>query len=352
MKKLIKEFCLKMPICVLFGVLICFTTTSLTLGLTVGILLFFVLLAKSCLKICYHFLVRSKRFQAYFDFLTFKAPIPNHLEIVNLGSSSAKYAFNYTELINGTNFALAPQTLRYDFSILKNYHSYIKSGGIILIPLCPFTGCVGEESPNPQDDIKYYAILHPAVIHDYSAKTAKKITTDTKNLLFIASKQLGLKSFLRTFLAALIRQHRYYLGKPLNKPALERDAELRINSWMKQFSLDDLNSKYISDKNQLAINYNIRLLSDIVQFCLQRDFRPVIIIPPVTQALHSRLPVIFRELYIYSLLTSDTLRNVRFLNYLDDVRFSDDALFFNSFFLNEKGSKLFTAQVISDILSV
>jgi hypothetical protein len=270
-----------------------------------------------------------------------------------LGSSSAKYAFNYTGLIRGINFALAPQTLRYDFSILKNYHSYIKSGGIVLIPLCPFTGCVGEESPNPQDDIKYYTLLHPAVIHNYDPEEAKKIRANAQNLIYIAMKQLGLKLFIRTFLASLIRLHRYMLAKnPLKGDALVRDAEMRIESWMKQFGIDDLCSTHISAENQKAIMYNIKLLSNIVDFCLQRDFKPVIVLPPVTKALHSRIPFIFRESYIYSLLNNDVLKKIPFLNYFDNEQFSDNDLYFNSFLLNARGGKLFTRQIVMDILSV
>lgn len=350
MRKLIKEFLLKISISVLLGIAAYFFVESFVAAMAVVVFLFVILLAKPSLRICHHFLVRSKRFQMYFDFLKFKSYIPNQLEVVNLGSSSAKYAFDYSGLMHGMNFALAPQTLQYDFSILKNYHSYIKPGGVVLIPLCPFTGCVGKESPNPQDDVKYYALLHPAVIHNYDAEIAKNIGVNTRNPAYIAIKQLGIKSFIRTVLVSLIKPHPFMSGdNPLKGDALVKDAEIRIESWMKQFGIDDLYSTHISESRQKAINYNIELLINIVDFCHERDFKPVIVLPPVTKLLHSRIPTIFRNLYIYSLVNNDILKKIPFLNYFDDQQFSDDDLYFNSFFLNSRGGKLFTKQVLTDI---
>ena len=53
--------------------------------------------------------------------------VPTELEIINLGSSYSRNAFDYN-LTNykGFNFALQPQSLSYDFRILKNYKDNIK----------------------------------------------------------------------------------------------------------------------------------------------------------------------------------------------------------------------------------
>jgi hypothetical protein len=347
-RKLVKEFLLKISVSVLLGTVGYFLFKSIVIALAIVFVLLVILLIKPGLKICYYFLARSKRFQMYFDFLKFRA-VPRQLEVVNLGSSSAKYAFDYTGLMHGMNFALAPQTMRYDFSILKNYHSYIKPGGVVLIPLCPFTWCVGENFQNPKDDVKYYALLHPAVIYDYDFAIGRKISTGKPNLIYMAIKRLSLKS-LFTFLLSLIRPHRSMLSNnPLKGEALVRDAEIRIKNWMKQFDISDLYSECVSENNQRAITYNIELLVDIVNFCLERDYKPVIVLPPATKALQSKIPVVFRELYIYSLLNDDVLKNILFLNYFDNEQFLDDNLFFNSFFLNSRGSKLFTKQIIADI---
>ncbi|MFK2344631.1 hypothetical protein ACIXNK_10290 [Bacteroides fragilis] len=66
------------------------------------------------------------------------------LELVNLGSSSAKYGFNYDGVdIKAANWAMAPQTFVGDYAILSNYSSYLKPGATILISFCPFSSLGG-----------------------------------------------------------------------------------------------------------------------------------------------------------------------------------------------------------------
>lgn len=67
-----------------------------------------------------------------------------HLErnyhIVNLGSSSAVFCFNYEGLgVKAFNWALKPQSMEYSFKILKQYFSILGQNGIVAIPFCPFS---------------------------------------------------------------------------------------------------------------------------------------------------------------------------------------------------------------------
>ena len=60
--------------------------------------------------------------------------VPNELEIINIGSSYSKYAYDYSEFsINGFNLAIQPESLSYDFKILKQYSKNLKEGCIVLI---------------------------------------------------------------------------------------------------------------------------------------------------------------------------------------------------------------------------
>ena len=86
-----------------------------------------------------------------------------NLDVVNLGSSSGKYAFDYSGLgLKGANWAMAPQSLVADLAVLKTYSSFLKpQGGIVLMPLCPFS-CLGGSSLYLSD--KYYSILRMSSI--------------------------------------------------------------------------------------------------------------------------------------------------------------------------------------------
>ena len=135
----------------------------------------------------------------------------------------------------------------------------------------------------------------------------------------------------------------------MNKETLEKDADQWIKGWKEQFNINDLDSKNIPEEIKIAIQNNAKTLSKMIDFCRERDLRLVFVLPPVTKILNSKFSSTFKELYIYSLFDGSEKNDVQFLNYLDDERFSDDNYFFNSYFLNAKGRKLFTNQVLKDI---
>ena len=54
-----------------------------------------------------------------------------YVKVINLGSNSAKNAFSYKNTsVLGLNMALGPQSLAHDYSILKNYFSYLEDNEI------------------------------------------------------------------------------------------------------------------------------------------------------------------------------------------------------------------------------
>ena len=93
----------------------------------------------------------------------------------------------------------------------------------------------------------------------------------------------------------------------------------------------------------------IAVLKEMITFCKEREFQPVIVLPPVTDYLSSKFSETFRNNYIYSFLKEADVLDIPFLNYLDDKRFKDPTLYFNSFFLNRTGAGKFTKVVLEDI---
>lgn len=274
----------------------------------------------------------------YGDALKFRN-IATNLDVCNLGSNSGKYAFSYDNTgLNGVNWALSPQTLSYDFRILKNYFSYLKEGATVLLPLCPLSGCI-KDFTDDKNNHKYYPFLHPILIMNYSQSTYDRI------MYFIN------KPFQASPIKALIRIFNdlppinYRIIKPED---MEEDANEFVDMWKKQFLLTDLDAP-ISDTNKESIQYNIVLLNDIIDFCLERNLKPVVVIPPMSYELSSKLSGTFRENYIYSFIDKVVKDKVQFLNYLDEKKFNNFELYFNSYYLNTKGSEIFTRQVLNDL---
>ena len=106
----------------------------------------------------------------------------------------------------------------------------------------------------------------------------------------------------------------------------------------------------LSEENKQSIEGNIRILSDMIQHCIDNGFKPVITFLPVTKDLRDKFSASFIENHIMA-YTNKAInhRGVTALNYLDDSSFQNKDYFINSFFFNAKGRKLFTAKVLEDL---
>ena len=277
----------------------------------------------------------------FLDSEKFHKEFPHDIEICNLGSNSGKFAFAYNDtIVKGENWAVGPQSFSYDFQVLKNYFSYLKDGGIVLITMCPLGSCL-RDYPGEQVNIKYYPILDSSLIVNYS---------HIINLRYVHYPVLSTPMAIRFLIRDVPSDDRLLLStNPMNSEEIEQDADNWINGWKNQFSIPDLNSEIVSKENQSAIEYNTKLLSDMIDFCIVRNLKPILVLPPVTKSLRSKFSEIFLELYVYSFIRNANSRNIKVLDYFDDIRFMDSDLYFNSFFMNSKGRKLFTNYVLKDI---
>jgi hypothetical protein len=275
---------------------------------------------------------------------------PFNLEIVNLGSSSAFYGFDYSELpIKAANWAIRPQSFPQDFALLKTYYSYLGPKAIVLIVLCPYSSCFKSYTDISLE--KYYTILHPGVIEEFSLEKQKKIY-NKKNKPWELYKIQLFKGMISNIKSIIRRRKRpeIYTYQPMNKRQLEEDAMKWINGWKKQFNITDMNAPlpiHIKEGREKRVS----TLKDIISFCKERELRPVIVLPPITQHLSSKMSETFRNNYIYSFLEEVNLCNTPFLNYLDDNRFQDGD-FFNSFFLNRNGAKKFTKIIYDEVIKI
>ncbi|MCI7643435.1 MAG: hypothetical protein MST10_03640, partial [Lentisphaeria bacterium] len=103
-------------------------------------------------------------------------PDPNKkIEVCNLGSSMGKFSFDYSQTeMHGANFASSPQSLFYDFKLLRRNLKFLKPRAWVLIPICPFS-FIRTPYPAGEHYVKYYPVLAPEDIPDYSGELAEKI---------------------------------------------------------------------------------------------------------------------------------------------------------------------------------
>lgn len=270
--------------------------------------------------------------------------IPSNLEIINLGSSYAKYAFDYNEVgIKGFNFGVQPQSLAYDFRILKQYKNKLKKNGVIIITIPNFVFAF-LDYPIDEYNYKYYSFLNKENILNYSS--LKKYLIKYFPLLLQPRK-------LKYILKDISKENMDRLVFVESKEDVKKEAQKRINGWMSQFKLLNINNKEelpLDIKKMFIKTQN--LLEEMINYSLSNELKPVIIIPPCSKELNDFFSDEFLEEILYSNIEKANKNLIPVLNYLKNSEFQDYHLYMGVDLLNIKGRKLFTNKVIADLKKI
>lgn len=254
------------------------------------------------------------------------------MDVVNLGSSSALAAFNYSEYpqLKAANWAMAPQSLVADYEILKNYSCYLHEGAFVIIPICPFS-CLGGSNDELPD--KYYTILNISSIpHASYRRKQVKIQVKDDPWLYYPMSQLFSKNTQ---------------SAGIDKRKFEDDAIKRMENWRKEFSIIRF-SDSLSLVNKDAYMDGVDVLSRIVNYCLEKMLVPIVVMPPVSKAMQKQFNPEIKKKFIDDFVEQSIGERVMYFDHFDDERFTLE-YFKNSFIMNETGAKQFTDIILKEI---
>lgn len=289
-------------------------------------------------------IIRSNWYKNIFNDAERILKIPQHLDIINLGSNPAKFGIDYSESdVKGYNLAVCPQTLSYDFEILKNYHSYLDEKGprLLLLLFCPFSLCKDvytKEDGDVYKDLRYYPILHKASISHYDDKLYETWIQHPH--------KLGLKTYFRIVRHFRKNKLMQIDFNPLSEKQMKQSASEYIKNWKAEFFLPDFNPRHLSARVLSSLTYNSHKLDEIIDFCKERDINPIIVFPPLSPELNEMIPNDMKERCTYSILRN---KGLLLLDYTEDIRFCKNEYFLDALKLNKKGRILFTNQLIKDL---
>lgn len=283
--------------------------------------------------------------EIYPDNVWYRHHDERNFDVVNLGSSSGKWAFDYTDTgIKGMNWAQQPQTLLEDFNLLRHYHSILRKNGYVLIVIMPFTGL--NKTTGLRDAMKYLKIESQGkAIQPYMYKEARRYAEFP--ILF---GRPAIKALFKYFMGRdkpIVNNKVLMEHNPMTDAELQKDAEKWMDGWKHQFSIDDLEAP-LTEQNLIGREYRINLMRQLVDFCLERSYQPVYVIPPVSKYLTKVFTPKFLQIYIYDYLLQ-VERDIPLLDYSNDESLQDKDFYFNSFFLNAHGRKVFTNRVLNDL---
>lgn len=271
----------------------------------------------------------------------YREHIERNFDIVNLGSSSALYAFDYSDTgLKAFNWGLQPQSMEYSFKILKNFYSILKHRGFVVIPFCPFSALSENIKWNSTLNDRYYGIL------DYTLVENHEEVAFRRNYPLRAFPKVAIKRLIKD--VPPIQHDRAAINKCVTSEEFILDAKRWIELWKKEFSINDMNAP-ISKENLKGMSERRNTIMSMIDFCIERELQPILVIPPMHTTLSKEFTLEFRENYIYSFIEELNVYDIPFFDYMDSVEFTEDKFYTNSFFLSEEGAKVFTNQFIRDI---
>ena len=273
----------------------------------------------------------------------FIAGVPDNIQICNFGSSHGLYAFNYEDAMKYYtcfNFALASQSLNYDYRILQYYKDKIQRGADVFIVISYFS-LFGkpevQENGFASKNKRYYKFLPTSLIVNYDSKT----------------------NFYTQF-PALTAENCFSLAKHIlfreydisDKKTNQHEANIDGLSRFKYHVTEHLDK----DGRRIYKNEAIDALYEIINLCREIGANPIMITTPYLHeypdAGKKEDKEFFNDFYgVINKVISDT--GIKYYDYSADERYSSNyGLFLNVDHMNREGAKVFTNNLLHDVLGI
>jgi hypothetical protein len=277
--------------------------------------------------------------------------VQRQYDIVNLGSNDARFGFFWgDESIYGQNWSPGGVGPNECFEILKQNYNLVKKNGIVLIPIGVLFSIADCSKTGGRSSIYYFAKILKAAGSDALSRfrniksiELKKATLFIKYPLFI--KPLAIRYLIRD----QEKNKTLLISDQIMQPEeLNVDADRWLYGFQREFGVEDFSAP-LTEEHKECLDKMVKLISDMIDFCIERELHPVLISLPVTKHFSSVFSPVAREQYLYSMIRQANKRDILYLDYYYDERFQDPQYYFNSFFFNLRGRKLFTKKVLQDL---
>lgn len=271
--------------------------------------------------------------------------MPQDLEVVCVGTTQGHFAFDFSEsVIAGANFAMQTTPLVFHKHLLGTYQKNIKKNAKILITLeypvltiDPSTYIAGmfakqyaEVIPGKNPFLSMFRQIYYRVLPEW-----------------LDEQYLCMKGI------AAEQKRNQYINHYKEWDCIRQSRQLIFEGWTQAIGVPDIflmksscESKIVKAKHEYAIGQ----IKELIEYCRDRDWEPVLIGLPYSEILNQTVPDFFKEKCFYSNIKRIEKENqISFFDYSSDEKFSDINLYFNVWYLNARGRKLFTETVLADI---
>lgn len=244
------------------------------------------------------------------------------LEVVNIGTTQAKYAFDYQAVpVQGCNMALYKNPLMYNIEILQNNREKIAVDATVLITL-------------------QYPIFLCSNSHEMSVEEARRIRA-------MHEGYVQEEAFLQQ-----LGERNYRIN---HKKLWEVDQELHelIHfGWEQEIGMEGIVLQNRENEQvRQKCRYAVEDLENLIKYCRSMSWVPVLVGLPYSRELNAYVSQEFKEKNFYEpieLVKKEM--NIVFYDYSEDPRFAALDNYMNIWFLNDRGRKKFTRVVYEEIL--
>lgn len=272
--------------------------------------------------------------------------IPDHIKFAIFGSTYTMYAFNsYKELeLDGCfSFAMDAQSLEIDNVLLHKYANCIEENATVVFSLA---ACVSlYRYKMVADKQKYYHFLKNSELPYYSLP-------DATYRFF--SRCVGMKQKLKRIIKDTDPIDDVVEVFPPVCPEEEKRNNMAgmAKGWVILFHLNDLKSSSINPENQSNLEFNANLLKSMVEFCVEKKWKPVFVITPFSAELNQYFGEEFVQAVLYKLMEPARAKyNVPVYDYRTHESFQNDDTSYidGGFRMSKYGSKKFIQLLFRDM---
>lgn len=281
----------------------------------------------------------------HFESQRFVNGVPQNIKVANFGTTCSEFAFNnYDELgLAGFNFAITCESIEGDFEILKKYSSRFAPNALLFL-LCvpPCLSLFRAEMIKHEFD--YYRILgHGLWGNKMQCWIKDKFPLAPWNLFRAIRiiKDVPSKDDL---------VDNYPLITNVNQASKNMDDLAK--RWQLLFELNNLTAPTIDTINQQRLQKNIMLFEDMIKYCKEHGFIPLVVFPPFSKYLNRHFSDDFYNATLGKISEmAKTKYNVQVFDYRKTPDFQDDLTMYvdGGFRLSKKGSLIFIKRLLKEI---
>jgi hypothetical protein len=311
-----------------------------------------------------------------------RSEIIKKYELVKLGNSHSESGLMLDRYkVKSLNLSSVAQTFEYDLALLKMNRNQIKDNAVIIINVSPISFSQKKPDKDANVNMNYYdGRLSPFLIphlklseyfqiqivpfsragylwretiakniNDKTMSTfaanwnKQKKTIKTENniapVLTTAVIIDSSRSALPTFNVVEIKEE--LKNPPVAPLALhEESMHFILNKWYKSGGFDTA-----------SFNTNKDDLIDLINYCLQNKWHPVLVTMPISQILQNNLEPGYFKKYIYDNLNDLSLKGIKYFNFSTNKQLTENKyLFSNSDHLNLRGASITSYLLLQELI--